>query len=188
MNLTIPNLLTLLRMGLVPWFLIAVLQGDSILALGIFLVAGISDALDGFIARFFNQRSALGAYLDPLADKVLLTTAFVTLAIEGTHSGVLIPVWVTVLVLARDVLILLVSLVLYLTQQVTRFPPALISKLTTGVQIAAVILVLVSGIEERAEELAITAVYAAAVFTVGSGLFYIWHTNRLVVEKQGAQT
>jgi len=188
MNLTIPNLLTLLRMGLVPWFLIAVLQGDSIVALSIFLVAGISDGLDGFIARFFNQRSVLGAYLDPLADKVLLTTAFVTLAIPGTHSGVLIPVWVTVLVLARDVLILMVSLVLYLTHQVTRFPPAVISKLTTAVQITAIFLVLVSGISEGVGELATTALYAVAVLTVGSGLFYIWHTNRLVVEKQGAQT
>jgi cardiolipin synthase len=170
MNLTIPNLLTLLRMGLVPWFLIAVLQGDSVLALVLFLVAGVSDGLDGFIARFFNQRSVLGAYLDPLADKILLTTAFVTLAIPGNHPGVL------------------VSLVLYLTQAVTRFPPAVVSKVTTAVQIAAIILVLASGVVEGVGELTEKALYAVAVFTVGSGLYYIWHTNRLVVEKQGAET
>jgi cardiolipin synthase len=186
MNLTVPNLITLLRMGLVPWFLIAVLKGDSMAALWIFIIAGISDALDGFIARFFNQRSALGAYLDPIADKILLTTAFVTLAIPGTHSGVLIPVWITVLVLARDLLILVISLVLFLVHQVDRFPPARISKATTAVQIGAVVLVLASGVSEGLSELTSTVLYAAGIFTVASGLNYIWLTNRLVVEKQGA--
>ena len=188
MNLTLPNLLTLLRMGLVPWFLIAVLQGNSVVALWIFLVAGISDGLDGFIARFFDQRSVLGAYLDPIADKVLLTSAFVALAVPGTHSGVPIPVWVTVLVLARDFLILVVSLVLYLAHHVNRFPPAMISKLTTAVQIAAIVLVLASGVVEGLAELTLASLYTAASFTVGSGLYYIWHTNRLVVEKQGEKT
>jgi cardiolipin synthase len=186
MNLTVPNLITFLRMGLVPWFLIVVLKGDSRAALWIFIIAGISDGLDGFIARFFNQRSALGAYLDPIADKILLTSAFVTLAIPGTHPGVLVPVWITVLVLARDFLILVISLVLFLVHQVDRFPPAKISKATTAIQIGAVVLVLASGVFEGLSELTSTVLYAAAVFTVASGLNYIWLTNRLVVEQQGA--
>ena len=188
MNLTLPNLITLARMGLVPWFLIAVLHGDSVMALWIFLIAGFSDGLDGFIARFFNQRSVLGAYLDPIADKILLTTAFVILAIPGKHPGLLVPVWVTVLVLARDFLILVISLVLFLAHAVNRFPPARISKMTTAVQIAAVLLVLASGVFEGLSDLTLIVLYAAATFTVASGLYYIWLTNRLVVEKQGAQT
>jgi hypothetical protein len=103
MSLTVPNLLTLARMGLIPFFIIAVLDGQALRALAIFCLAGITDALDGFIARFFGQRSALGAYLDPIADKLLLTSAYVMLAIPGLHSGVLIPIWVTVLVIAPAV-------------------------------------------------------------------------------------
>ena len=87
MKLTIPNLLSLFRMGLVPLFIIAVLNGDSGKALVLFVVAGISDALDGALARWLDQQSLLGTYLDPIADKLLLTSAYVTLSIHAIHDA-----------------------------------------------------------------------------------------------------
>ncbi len=108
MNLTVPNLLSILRMGLIPWFVISVLDGNATQALWIFAIAGVTDALDGFIARFWHQQSALGAYLDPLADKLLLVTAYVMLAIPNLRIGLVIPAWVTALVITRDVVIVVV--------------------------------------------------------------------------------
>ena len=123
MTFTIPNLLSLLRMGLIPLFIIMVVNGDPPKALLIFLVAGVTDALDGFIARFWKQQSPLGAYLDPMADKLLLTTAYVVLAIPSlNHGGTQIPAWVTILVIARDVLIVAVALVLSLAAGIRNFP------------------------------------------------------------------
>ena len=90
--LTIPNLLTLLRMGLTPLFLISVVNRQPEAALAAFAAAAITDALDGYIARTYGQQSRLGAYLDPIADKMLLMSAYVVLAIPGLHPGALIPV------------------------------------------------------------------------------------------------
>ena len=146
MTFTIPNLLSLLRMGLIPLFVIMVMNGDAPKALLIFVVAGVTDALDGFIARFWKQQSLLGAYLDPMADKLLLTTAYVVLSIPSlNHGGAQIPPWMTILVIARDVLIVVVALVLYLAAGVRKFPPSVLSKINTILQVVAVALVLVSG-------------------------------------------
>jgi len=178
---TIPNFLSLLRMGLVPLFIIAVIDGDSRKALLIFLVAGVTDALDGFIARFANQKSLLGAYLDPIADKLLLTSAYVTLSIPQLNHGAPIPIWITVLVLARDLLIVVMALVLYLAVGVRRFPPSVLSKITTLVQVTAVGLVLVSALWPKLEPLASWLVYAVAFLTLASGLDYVLRANRLQV-------
>ncbi len=186
MSLTLPNLLTLARMGLIPLFVIAMLQGQPSRALAIFAVAGLTDALDGFIARFFDQESKLGAYLDPMADKLLLVTAFVLLTVPGLHQGVRIPLWITVLVIARDVLIVVVSLIFFLAMEVTRFPPMALSKVNTAVQIGGVVLVLLSGIYPDLEAPTVAAVYLVAALTVLSGVSYIFRANRLVAEKQHA--
>ena len=179
MKFTIPNFLSLLRMGLVPLFIIAVLDGQSRKALLIFLIAGVTDALDGFIARFANQQSLLGAYLDPIADKLLLTSAYVVLAIPQLNQGAPIPVWVTVLVIARDLLIVVMALILYLAAGVRRFPPSVLSKLTTVLQVTAVLLVLVSALWPQLEPVASTLIYSVALFTVVSGLDYILRASRL---------
>jgi cardiolipin synthase (CMP-forming) len=187
MSFTVPNLLSLLRMALVPPFIIALVGGDMRRGLLIVVVAGVSDALDGFIARFFHQQSLLGSYLDPLADKLLVTSAYVTLAIPGLRpGGFQIPVWVTILVLARDVLLVVVALVLYLAAGVRRFPPSLLSKLTTIVQIASVVVVLLTGIWREVDTAALVLVYAVAALTLASGLDYVWRANRLF-ERQPAQ-
>ncbi len=187
MTFTIPNLLSLLRMGLIPLFVILVVNGDLRKALLVFVVAGVTDALDGFIARFWHQQSPLGAYLDPIADKLLLTTAYVMLSIPGLNHGTRIPPWITILVIARDVLMVSVALVLYLAAGVKRFPPSALSKVNTILQVAAVVLVLVSGAfpDLRSVELAAeTTLYLVAGLTVASGLHYIYlYSHRKVREE-----
>jgi cardiolipin synthase len=176
---TIPNLLSLLRMGLVPLFIIAVLDGESRKALLIFTVAGITDALDGFIARFWNQQSLLGAYLDPIADKIMMTAAYIALAIPSLNHGVQIPAWVTVLVIARDLLIVVMVLILYLAGGVRKFRPTLLSKATTLFQVVAVVAVLLSSLMSSLEPVASTLIYIVGVLTVVSGLDYIYRTARM---------
>ena len=183
MKLTVPNLLTLLRIGLVPLFIIAVVNGDAKKALLIFVAAGVTDALDGFIARFWtSQQSPLGGYLDPIADKLLLVSAYVVLTIPGLTHGTPIPLWVTILVIARDVLLVTVTLVLYLAAGVRSFPPTLLSKGNTLLQILAVVLVLLAGTLPAAhwlQQVATVTIYLVPIFTVASGLDYIVRVSRL---------
>lgn len=178
MKLTIPNVLTLVRMGLVPLFIIEVLDGHVAHALLIFVVAGVTDALDGFIARFWNQRSLLGAYLDPIADKLLLVSAWVVLSIPSLATAVKIPIWVTVLVIARDFLLVTVALIFYLASDIKRFPPSLLSKVTTVLQVATVALILGSDLWPGLEPIAETLVYAVAAFTLLSSLDYVRRYSR----------
>jgi cardiolipin synthase (CMP-forming) len=180
MSFTIPNLLSLLRMGLVPPFIIALLNGQAKRALLIMLLAGISDALDGFIARFFHQQSLLGTYLDPLADKLLVTAAYITLALPGLRPGAFqIPAWVTVVVIARDVLLVVVALVLYLAAGVRRFPASLLSKITTVFQFGAVVVALATAMWPELDATAVVLVHTVAILTLASGLDYVWRANRL---------
>ena len=186
MNLTVPNLLSLLRMGLVPVFIIAVIDGEIGKALLIFVVAGVTDALDGFIARFYGQQSLLGAYLDPIADKLLLTSSYVALSIPSLNRGVEIPLWITVLVIARDVLLVVVALIMYLAAGVRSFPPTVLSKVTTVFQVASVVLVLVSGLLPNLDVVASTVLYVMTGLTVLSGLDYVRRSNHLVETKPKA--
>lgn len=178
MKFTIPNLISVLRMGLVPLFIIAVLEGQSLRALILFLVAGLTDALDGFIARFANQQSLLGAYLDPIADKILLTAAYIALTIPSLNHGVQIPVWITVLVIGRDVLLVVVGLILYMAGGIRKFPVTILSKINTAVQVAAVLVVLLSALSSHLEAIATTLLYLVAVLTVSSGLDYVIRYSR----------
>lgn len=178
MKFTIPNLISVLRMGLVPLFIIAILEGQPLRALILFLVAGLTDALDGFIARFANQQSLLGAYLDPIADKILLIAAYITLTIPSLNHGVQIPIWITVLVIGRDVLLVVVALILYLAGGIRRFPPTMLSKINTAIQVAAVLVVLLSALSPHLESLATTLLYLVAVLTVSSGLDYVIRYSR----------
>lgn len=181
MRFTIPNLLSLLRMGLVPVFIIAVLNEDSAKALAIFVLAGISDALDGALARLLRQQSLLGTYLDPIADKLLMTSAYVTLSVPSLNQGAQIPLWVTVVVLARDVLLVVVALILYLAAGVRKFPVTVVSKITTVFQVLAVVLVLISapGLVPSLKPVAEATLYIVAALTLTSGLYYVYRINRL---------
>ena len=136
-SLTIPNLITLTRILLTPLFIIFLIQGRHRQALAILILAGVSDLADGLIARWWQQKSRLGAYLDPLADKLLMCGSFVTLGISRA-----IPSWLTVVVLSRDVIIGLGVLILRLADYPLVIRPSLASKCTTTFQLITVTLVL----------------------------------------------
>lgn len=183
MNFTVPNLLSLLRMAIIPLFVIALLEEQPKRALILFLVAGITDLLDGAIARFFDQRSLLGTYLDPIADKLLLVTAYVMLSLPGM-PGAGIPLWITVLVIARDVLIVVMALVLYLAHGVPSFPPSWISKVNTVAQVSAIVAVLLAALMPRFELLGTVLVHVVAVLTLASGLDYVLRANRMAPRRE----
>jgi cardiolipin synthase len=132
-----PNQLTMLRLLFVPLAAISVVESKFALALAIFLLAGLSDALDGWLARRLNQKTLLGQYLDPIADKLLLSTMFVVLS--SAHR---IPWKFTILVFSRDIGILLVSALLFALTPLRDFTPSIFGKLNTIAQIATVLLVL----------------------------------------------
>jgi cardiolipin synthase len=132
-----PNLLTMMRLFIIPFLVIEILDDHYRIAFALFILAGISDAFDGLLARWLKQKTTLGQYLDPIADKLLLSTLFVVL----THVG-MIPQYVTVLVFSRDVGILLISTLLFVTGALRDFRPSLFGKLNTLLQIVALIAVL----------------------------------------------
>src|ERR1700691_1166456 len=123
---TVPNQLTFLRLGFLPFFIIAIHYRRYDMALALLIIAGLTDALDGVLARSLNQKTALGAYLDPIADKLLLSSSFVLLALNRKISW-----WLTILVLGRDVLMLTTAAVILLTAGYRAFPPTFYGKLTT---------------------------------------------------------
>ncbi len=171
---TAPNLLTLLRICLAPFLVVAVLQGDYALALTLFVIAGLTDALDGALARFLKQRSMLGQYLDPVADKLLLSTLFLVLMLKG-----LIPAAVTVLVFGRDVGILLVSAILYAAAGRREFTPSIFGKANTIAQISAVAAVMLHELTPAhwVAGLRTATLDATIILTVASGLHYAWKAS-----------
>jgi len=128
--LTIPNAITLLRFILVPAVIYALLVGAMGWALAGFVIAGLSDGIDGFIARQFNQRTELGAYLDPMADKLLLVSVFVVLGLMGE-----LPLWLVILAVSRDALIITAVLISTVMANPVEMRPLLVSKANTAVQI-----------------------------------------------------
>lgn len=178
---TAPNLLTLMRICLAPVLVMAVLEGRWRLGFGLFLVAGLSDALDGALARLLDQRTRLGEYLDPVADKLLLSTLFLVLMSKG-----LIPERVTVLVFGRDVAILIVAAILYAVGR-REFAPSWLGKINTTVQVLAVGLVLFAQFEPAAWVGAgcRVALGATVVFTALSGLDYAWSVARRANSEHG---
>lgn len=136
--LTLPNLLTLLRILAVPCFAIALWYGHRVEACLLFAGAGVTDLLDGFIARRFNQRSSLGAILDPAADKLLMTTAFLMMAFAHPVGDARIPAWVAILAIARDIVIAAVALLWAGDFDPERFLPTRLGKWTTAVELVAI--------------------------------------------------
>lgn len=170
-----PNLLTLFRILATPLFIIFLIREQFGLALLVFSLAGITDGLDGLLARAFNQKTVLGAHLDPVADKLLLTSAFVALAIQG-----LIPSWLAVIVISRDVLILLGIAMLALFHVEFEVHPSPISKCTTAVQLAAVFLSLLSVQFPSALPATAPTHWLTAALTTLSGLHYTYVGIRIL--------
>lgn len=166
--MNVPNFITMLRILMVPLVVIFLMEGRSQEAFLVFLAAGISDGLDGFIARAFKQKTVLGAYLDPIADKLLLNTSFVALAIFGVLPG-----WLAVLVVSRDVIIVGGIGILLLNGREFAIRPSIYSKVTTLAQLATVCFFL--GYDYLGNHLFIQIylIYVTTFFTVLSGLHYI---------------
>ena len=168
--LTLPNQLTLLRMLALPFILIAMVYHHHEIALVLFSIAVITDVIDGKIARSFSQKTELGAYLDPLADKLLLCSTFVAQALIGT-----IPWWLTILVLARDVVILATVSVVVLLTTIRDFPPSFFGKLNTVVQAVTISMVILNNaISLRWVGICIDVlIWIVAATTFASGLAYM---------------
>jgi len=166
--MTIPNLLTILRVLLTPLLVIFLLEGRLSAALIVFIVAGITDGLDGLIARLYRQKSKLGAFLDPLADKLLLATTYVLLAVKN-----LVPSWLTVIVLSRDVLIVLGVFVLFMQNLPFEIKPTIASKLTTCSQIFTAIVTMATAIATPHPLLKSILFHITAGFTIVSWAQYM---------------
>jgi cardiolipin synthase len=139
--LTVPNQLTFLRLAFLPFFILTIHYERYELALAILIVAGLTDGLDGLLARGLNQKTPLGAYLDPIADKLLMSSSYVVLALHGK-----IKWWLVILVLGRDVLLLVAAAVILVTVGYRPFPPSLYGKATTFFEILLIVMVLLLAI------------------------------------------
>jgi len=168
--MNIPNSLTLLRIILVPVIVIFLIDEDYFGAMIAFVVAGITDGLDGFLARILKQKTILGAYLDPMADKALLSSSFITLSVLG-----IIPGWLAVIVISRDMVILLGISLLFILSISFDVKPAFISKITTLSQILTVFLVLMSKSFPLFTSYEVIEVFfwITASFTIISGFNYL---------------
>ena len=191
--ITIPNLLTFLRMALIPVFAILLVYGQFGWSFVVFFVAGISDGVDGFVARRFNQQSELGTILDPIADKLLMTTAFIILTLPNVFPPIRhlpVPFWVTASVIGRDVLITASAIAIFIITDFRGFKPSWLGKLSTLVQVTAVGLILLAAIFPVLNIYLPTVYTTVVAIAVFSGVHYIFHVARLMNEqpKQTNQT
>jgi cardiolipin synthase len=179
----IPNSLTVFRIVLVPVIVILLIQGQYGKALACFIIAGVTDGLDGLLARLLNQKTVLGAYLDPLADKALVISMFTTLAIVGV-----IPGWLAVVVISRDCIILGGILVLTLMSVNLDIKPSFVSKINTTLQLFAIffaLLLKIDGAGEHFLEAFSVVCWLTATFTVISGADYLRKGMKLINRGDG---
>jgi cardiolipin synthase len=167
--MTIPNLITIGRLIIVPLVIVMIMQGRWPAAFILFVVAGISDGVDGFIARRFDMRSEFGAYIDPIADKSLLVSIYVTLAVVGV-----LPSWLAIVVVSRDLMIVAAVMLSWVMNRPVKIRPILLSKLNTVVQLGFAALVLATkafGIDIAGfDEFAMVIVAALTIASAGAYL------------------
>ena len=178
--LTPANQLTLLRMLLIPAFVILVVYGHLGWALAVFMVAGITDALDGLIARRANQRTSLGAWLDPMADKLLLVTTFVVLTLPGLGLMNRLPIWLTVLIISRDVVIVLTVAIVNLAVGPRTFRPSMFGKTATAIYILTAVVAMYFNYLRYHSVVVDLFVWASLAITLISSLHYILHAARII--------
>jgi len=175
---TLPNLLTLGRLAALPFLIVAILEGRHGTALLIFLAAAISDIVDGFLARRFGMGSRLGAYLDPIADKLFLVSSFVVFALPATPSRLHIPSWLLALTISRDICILAMCGVGFFAFGIRSFPPSGLGKATTFLEISTVVALLLMNVGRMPEIVARVCFQLVAAFAGASGLHYVWRASR----------
>ena len=181
--LRLANQLTIARMVMTPLLITLLLSNHHGWALFVFILAGLTDALDGLIARRYKQSSSLGAILDPMADKLLMTACFVVLSLPDHPRSVPefqvtnhLPLYLTIVTISRDLFIVMIALVIHLTSGLTRFAPTLLGKLTTMIQVVTIGTVLL--FNDWGQEAAVTIgalAWLTLAMTLASGLHYIYH-------------
>ncbi|MGA2592642.1 MAG: CDP-diacylglycerol--glycerol-3-phosphate 3-phosphatidyltransferase [Bryobacteraceae bacterium] len=175
--LTLPNLFTLARVVLTPFILQAILNQRHVAALALFAAAAATDGIDGYLARRLRAATPAGAFLDPIADKLLLSGVYLALAITGS-----VPWWLVVVIFGRDLLILSSSSVALLVTQLRAFPPSVWGKASTAVQILTAVAFLARNAAPTSllATLSAALVWPTAALTVWSGVHYAWRGVRLV--------
>jgi cardiolipin synthase (CMP-forming) len=192
--ITLPNLLTVFRMVLVPIFVTLLFYQRFVLALVVFVVAGITDGLDGLLARRFDQRSQLGTILDPIADKLMLVTAFVVLSMRNVFpqpvpSHLPIPFWVTAAVISRDVFIVVGAAAINIMTGFRGFRPSWLGKLNTTVQIIAVGIIMLAASVPYGTGYYLPTLYVLVfTFALLSGAHYIFFASKLLNEERQQPT
>jgi cardiolipin synthase len=185
---TLPNVLTIFRMALTPVFVSLLFYQKFVWALAAFVVAGITDGLDGLLARRFKQQSPLGRILDPIADKMMLVTSFVVLSMRGVFPTPLpkhlpVPFWVTITVISRDIFILVGAVAINMVSGFRAFRPSFLGKVSTVVQIAAVAAVIFAAQTRVGTGYYLPTIYTSVfTLTLLSGIHYIFFVSRLMNE------
>lgn len=186
--ITVPNFLTVFRMVLIPVFVSLLFYQKFVLALAVFVFAGVTDGLDGLLARRFDQKSQLGTILDPIADKLMLVTAFVVLSMRSVFpqpvpSHLPVPFWVTIAVISRDVFILVGAAAINIVTGFRGFRPSMLGKINTFVQIIAIGLVMFAASVPYGTGYYLPTLYATVfAFAVLSGAHYVFFVSKLVNE------
>lgn len=187
---TLPNVLTVFRMVLIPIFVSLLFYQRFVWALVVFVTAGITDGLDGLLARRFDQQSQLGTILDPIADKLMLVTAFIVLSMRGVFHSPLpkhlpVPFWVTVAVISRDVFIIVGAAAINIMTGFRGFKPSWLGKLNTAVQILAITAIMFSASVPIGSGYYLPTIYTS-VFTLAilSGVHYVFFVSKLLNEER----
>lgn len=186
--ITVPNLLTIFRMVLIPVFVTLLFYQRFLLALAVFVLAGVTDGLDGLFARRFDQRSQLGTVLDPIADKLMLVTAFVVLSMRSVFpqplpSHLPVPFWVTVAVISRDVFIVVGAAAINIMTGFRGFRPSWLGKLNTTVQIVAIAIIIFAASFPYGTGYYLPTLYVVVfTFAILSGGHYVFFASRLLNE------
>lgn len=177
-SMNIPNILTISRVIAIPFFIIALMYGYNGVALAIFVISGMTDAFDGFIARAYHQRTTIGAFLDPLADKLLLTSTVVSLSLVSVPNA--LPLWFAVTLISRDIIITVGIAALFMLGVKFPIAPSIIGKLTTFLQVALISIVLFYNyIGTPRPDLIRPFCWITFAVTVSSGLGYVYRGIRL---------
>lgn len=177
---TLANQLTLLRMLLIPAFVLLVVYGYFGWALLVFIIAGATDAFDGLIARYSDQRTTLGAWLDPTADKLLLVTTFIVLTLPNIGLVNRIPVWLTILLISRDVGIVLTVAIVNLAVGPRTFRPSPLGKFATAFFIVTCVVVMYFNYLGETSVIVDAFIWGALAITLASMLDYIWRIARII--------
>ena len=178
------NQLTLLRMLLIPAFVILIIYGELGWALAVFITAGITDGLDGLLARWSDQRTSLGAWLDPMADKLLLVTTFIVLTWPGLGLANRFPIWLTICIISRDVVIVLTVAIVNLAIGRRTFTPSIFGKIATAIYMLTAIVAMVFNYRGYHSVIFDVLVWVSLAITFVSAIHYIRHAARIIEAPQ----